>query len=139
VITVDKNAASLKAFNELQAQGAIANSCELRQVKYLNNIVDQDHRFSKRCLKAGLGFFSFETPWNMLQGDEVMNMVRKGQVHGVEKGNITDQVAFIARLLRVAASAEQEVSLHAQCVPPRVFATEPKIREFLLSGRWQLP
>lgn len=54
-------------------------------------------------------------------------MVRKGQVHGVEKGNITDQVAFIARLLRVAASAEQEVSLRAQCVPPRVFATEPKI------------
>jgi transposase-like protein len=99
VITVDKNAASLKAFNELQAQGAITNFCELRQVNYLNNIVDQDHRFSKRCLKAGLGFFSFETPWNTLQGCEV----RKRQVHGLEKENITDQVAFIARLLRVAA------------------------------------
>ena len=57
----------------------------------------------KRRVKPGLGFFSFETAWNTLQGDEVMNRVRKGQVYGVEKGNITDQVAFIARLFRVAA------------------------------------
>src|SRR5512133_178661 len=42
VITVDKNAAYPKAYNELQAEGAIADSCELRQVKYLNNLVEQD-------------------------------------------------------------------------------------------------
>ena len=48
VITVDKNAAYPKAYNELQAEGAMADSCELRQVKYLNNIVEQDHRFIKR-------------------------------------------------------------------------------------------
>src|SRR6266516_4861952 len=103
VITVDKNAAYPKAFNELQAEGAIADSCELRQVKYLNNVVEQDHRFIKRRVKPGLGFFSFETAWNTLQGYESMNMIRKGQVHGVEKGNVTGQVAFIASLFGVAA------------------------------------
>jgi IS6 family transposase len=36
-------------------------------------------RFIKRCVKPGLGFFSFETAWNTLQGYEVMNRVRKGQ------------------------------------------------------------
>jgi transposase-like protein len=77
VITVDKNAAYPKAFNKLQAEGALADSCELRQVKYLNNMVEQDHRFIKRRVKPGLGFFSFETAWNTLQGYEVMNMVRK--------------------------------------------------------------
>ncbi len=103
VITVDKNAAYLKAKSELQAEGAIADSCELRQVKYLNNIVEQDHRFIKRRVKPGLGFFSFETAWNTLQGYELTNMVRKGQMRGVEKGDTLGQIAFIASLFGVAA------------------------------------
>src|SRR5207247_4656231 len=103
VINVDKNATYPKAFNELQAEGAIADSCKLRQVKYLNNIVEQDHRFIKRRVKPGLGFFSFETAWHTLQGYELMHMVRKGQIRGVEKGDILGQVAFIASLFGVAA------------------------------------
>jgi hypothetical protein len=51
----------------------------------------------------GMGFFSFETAWRTLQGYEVMNMMRKGQVQGVSKGDITGQVTFIARLFGVAA------------------------------------
>jgi len=59
--------------------------CELRQSKYLNNLVEQDHRFIKRLVKLGMGFFSFETAWSTLQGYETMNMFRKGQIGGVEK------------------------------------------------------
>ena len=103
VITVDKNAAHPKAFKELKEEGAIPNRCELQQVKDLNNIVEQDHRFIKRRVKPGLGFFSFETAWNTLQGYEVMNMVRKGQMRGVERGDIMGQSAFIASLFGVAA------------------------------------
>ena len=103
VITVDKNAAYPKAFKDLKEEGVLPDSCELRQVKYLNNIVEQDHRFIKRRVKPGLGFFSFETAWNTLQGYEVMNMVRKGQMRGVEQGDIMGQVAFIASLFGVAA------------------------------------
>ena len=88
---------------ELKAEGAIPEGCELRQVKYLNNIVEQDHRFIKRRVKPGLGFFSPETAWNTLQGYEVMNMVRKGQMRGVEQGDIMGQIAFISSLFGVAA------------------------------------
>jgi transposase, IS6 family len=103
VINVDKNAAYPKAFAELQAEELIPAQCELRQVKYLNNLVEQDHRFIKRLTKPGLGFFAFETAWRTLQGYEVMNMIKKGQMRGVDKGDIVGQKAFIASLFGVAA------------------------------------
>jgi transposase, IS6 family len=98
VINVDKNAAYPKAFTELQAEGLIPENCELRQVKYLNNLIEQDHRFIKRRVKPGLGFFSFESAWRTLQGYETMNMMRKGQLQGVAKGDVRGQVAWVARL-----------------------------------------
>jgi transposase, IS6 family len=98
VINVDKNAAYPKALAELKANGILSESVELRQVKYLNNLVEQDHRFIKRLVKPGMGFFSFATAWRTLQGYEAMNMIRKGQVQGVNKGNISKQAAFIAKL-----------------------------------------
>ena len=103
VINVDKNAAYPKAIADLKATGVLPESVELRQVKYLNNLIEQDHRFIKRLVKPGMGFFSVETAERTLQGYEVMNMIRKGQVHGVGKGDIKDQVTFIARLFGVAA------------------------------------
>ncbi len=65
--------------------------------------MEQDHRFIKRLVKPGLGFFSVETAGRTLQGYEVMNMMRKGQMHGVEKGDIMGQVAFVASLFGVAS------------------------------------
>ncbi len=103
VITVDKHAAYPKAMAALKAAGILPESVELRQVKYLNNLVEQDHRFIKRLVKPGMGFFSFKTAWRTLQGYEVMNMIRKGQVHGVGKGDIKNRVTFIASLFGVAA------------------------------------
>ena len=103
VINVDKNAAYPKAIADLKAIGVLPESVELRQVKYLNNLVEQDHRFIKRLVKPGLGFFSVETAGRTLQGYEGMNMIRKGQMHGVVKGDITSQVTFIASLFGVAA------------------------------------
>ena len=103
VINVDKNAAYPKAIADLKATGLLPEQVELRQVKYLNNLVEQDHRFIKRLVKPGMGFFSFETAGKTLQGYECMHMIRKGQMHGVAKGDITGQVTFIARLFGVAA------------------------------------
>src|SRR5258708_39633672 len=56
VITVDKNAAYPKAFKELKVERMMPDACELRQRKYLNNIVEQDNRFIKRLTKLGIGF-----------------------------------------------------------------------------------
>ncbi len=78
VINVDKNAAYPKAIADLKASEVLPESVELRQVKYLNNLVEQDHRFIKRLVKPGLGFFSVETAGRTLQGYEVMHMIRKG-------------------------------------------------------------
>ena len=103
MINVDKNAAYPKAIAELKASGVLSEAVELRQVNYLNNIVEQDHRFIKRLVKPGMGFFSFETAWHRLQGYEVMNRIHKGQVRGVGKGDISGQVTFIASLFGVAA------------------------------------
>jgi transposase, IS6 family len=103
VITVDKNAAYPKAIAELKASGALPEQVELRQVKYLNNLIEQDHRFIKRLVKPGMGFFSVETAERTLQGYEVMNMIRKGQVRGVGKADISGQVTFLAHLFGVAA------------------------------------
>jgi transposase-like protein len=52
----------------LKASGILPEEVELRQVKYLNNIVEQDHRFIKRRVKPGLGSFSFETAWHTVHG-----------------------------------------------------------------------
>ncbi len=103
VINVEKHAAYPKAMAELKASGALPESVELRQVKYLNNLIEQDHRFIKRLVKPGMGFFSVETAGRTLQGYEVMHMIRKGQVSGVAKGDSSGQVTFIASLFGVAA------------------------------------
>jgi IS6 family transposase len=103
VINVDKNAAYPKAIAELKASGALPEAVELRQVKNLNNLIEQDHRFIKRLTKPGMGFFSFETAWQTLQGYEAMNMIRKGQVQGVKKGDVKSQIALVARLFGVVA------------------------------------
>ena len=103
VINVDKNAAYPKAMAELKAAGQLPESVELRQVNYLNNMVEQDHRCIKRLVKPGMGFCSFETARRTLQGYEVMHMLRKGQMRGMEKGDILGQVAFISALFGMAA------------------------------------
>ena len=64
----------------------------------MNNIIEQDHRFMKRMIKPGLGFFSFPTTWRTIQGYETMHMIRKGQIVGVGKGNIQAQNQFVAVL-----------------------------------------
>lgn len=103
VINVDKNAAYPKAIADLKAAGALPDHVELRQVKYLNNLIEQAHRFIKRLTKPGMGFFSFETASRTLQGYEAYNMIRKGQLQGVKKGDVRGQVALVAKLFGVAA------------------------------------
>lgn len=61
VINVDKNAAYPKAIDEMKAEEELPKSVELRQNKYLNNFIEQGHRFIKRLTKLGMGFYSFNT------------------------------------------------------------------------------
>jgi transposase, IS6 family len=77
--------------------------CQLRQCKFLNNLVEQDHRFIKRRVNPGLGFGTFATAQRTIQGYEAMHMFRKGQIEGIAKGNVLAQNYFINQLFEVAA------------------------------------
>lgn len=102
MINVDKNAAYPIAFAELVEDKYLPDDCELRQEKYLNNQVEQDHRFIKRLVKPGMGFQSFNTARRTLIGYEMMNAIRKGQILGIEKENILGQIKFVSSLFGVA-------------------------------------
>jgi len=80
---VDKNAAYPRAVAEMKKDRELWRFSRLRQVKYLNNIVEQDHRRIKRLVRPGLGFGGFATACRTLAGYEVMAMIRKGQVRRV--------------------------------------------------------
>ena len=78
VINVDKNAAYPKAIDELKEKEGLAESVELRQSKYLNNIVEQDHRAIKRLVTPGMGFGSFNTARRALRGYADYEHAEKG-------------------------------------------------------------
>ncbi len=80
VINVDHNAAYPNAVDTLKDEQMLPKSVELRQNKYLNNVIEQDHRNIKRIVKPMMGFKSFNTARKTLRGIEAMNRVRKGQV-----------------------------------------------------------
>ena len=94
VINVDKNERLPSAIDELKAESTLAQSSQLRQNKYLNNQVEQDHRFVKKLVNLGLGFKSFQTARRTVVGYETMNMIRKGQIQQVKKGDVLGQVEY---------------------------------------------
>jgi putative transposase len=94
-ITIDgseANAAAIRGYNEAHGTAII-----IRQVKYLNNVVEQDHRAVKRVTHPMLGFKAFETAQGTLVGIELMHMIKKGQM-GVEEGTegLTPAAQFYA-------------------------------------------
>jgi putative transposase len=77
----DANEAAIKRYNEEHG-----TTIHIRQVKYLNNIVEQDHRAVKRITRSMLGFKAFDAAQDMLVGIELMHMLKKRQLM-MEAGN----------------------------------------------------
>ena len=77
-ITIDKSGANKAAIEGLRADSGA--DIGLRQSKYLNNIVEQDHRAIKRIARPMLGFKSFRCASILLAGIETMHMIKKGQL-----------------------------------------------------------
>jgi len=76
----------------------------VRQVKCLNNIVEQDHRAVKRVTRPMLGFKSFRSARNILASIILMHMIRKGQLlkEGIDKMSFADQFYALAGQVRPA-------------------------------------
>ena len=83
-ITIDGSAANEAAIKSYNAEHGTA--IIIRKIKYLNNIVEQDHRAVKRVTRLMLGFKSFDAAQGTLAGIELMHMIKKRQLM-VEEGN----------------------------------------------------
>jgi len=103
VINVDKNAAYPTAVDALKDEKTLSQTVEFRQNKYLNNLIEQDHRYVKRIVKPMMGFQSFSTARRTLRGIEAMGMIRKGQVKGIKQGDSVSPANFIEELFGVVA------------------------------------
>ena len=75
VINVDGNPSYPKVITELKQIHQLGKRCRCRPVRYLNDIVEQDHRAIKRRVRASQGFRAFHSAWRTLQGIEAMNMI----------------------------------------------------------------
>ena len=77
-VSIDKSGSNLAALHAVNAERE--TPIKVRQVKYLNNVVEQDHRAIKRRTRPMLGFKDFDCARVILSGIEVMHMIKKGQM-----------------------------------------------------------
>ena len=99
-VTMDKSGSNKAAIDEINASSG--SPIIVRQVKYLNNIVEQDHRAVKRVTKPMLNFKSFQSAKCVLAGIELMHMIRKGQLmlEGCNELSFADQFYALAGKIR---------------------------------------
>ena len=99
-IAMDKSGANKAAIDQIIDDKDL--SIVVRQIKYLNNIVEQDHRAIKRITRPMLGFKSFRTARNVLAGIELTHMIRKGQLmmEGCDEMSFAEQFYALAGQVR---------------------------------------
>jgi transposase-like protein len=102
VINVDGHPAYAGAIAELKGSGELGRHCRCRTAPYLNNIIEQDHRFIKKRITASLGFRSVDGACRTIAGYEAMHAIRKGQVRWVAKADPVGQREFIHTIFGIA-------------------------------------
>ena len=86
-VNVDKSGANKCALDSINDNYPVGQKIEIRQNKYLNNIIEQDHRFIKRRTKPALGFKSFNGAKQTITGIEITHMIKKGQLTNSNQNN----------------------------------------------------
>jgi transposase, IS6 family len=102
VINVDKNPAFPPALSELQASNEMPIKTQLRAVKYLNNRMENDHKFTKSKSRYRQWYQSFSTAKNTIDGIETLRMIQKGQMRYIGK-DVVKQNNFVRHLFGLAA------------------------------------
>ena len=103
VINVDGHPAYATAISELKQSGKLGRRCRCRPCPYLNNVLEQDHRFIKKRIAASLWFRSVGGALNTIAGYESMHMIRKGQIRWLAKGDVVGQIRFINQVYGIVA------------------------------------
>jgi transposase-like protein len=101
-IGADKHASYPEAFAASIREKVLPPDCKLRRVKYLNNVIEQDHRVIRRRWRAMQCFRFFCTAERTIEGVESMHMMRKGQVKRLDGRDAIGQAKFIESLFGVA-------------------------------------
>jgi putative transposase len=91
-ITIDKSGANAAAIEALIEETGY--EIEIRQNKYLNNLVEQDHRSIKRIVRPMLGFKAFRSARITLQGIELLHMIEKGQMISADRQDLSAAEKF---------------------------------------------
>ncbi|CQJ04588.1 IS6 family transposase [Yersinia massiliensis] len=94
VVTIDKSGANTAALTTLNADKPEEETIIVRQNKYLNNLVEQDHRNIKRRIRPMLGFKSFRRAQTILAGIELLHMIRKGQYRHLQSEGLSPAQQF---------------------------------------------
>ena len=81
-MTIDKSGSNNSALKTANKELAEDKQIEVGQIKYLNNIVEQDHRLIKKRTKSMLGFKSFRSAKITITGIENIRIIQKGQIIG---------------------------------------------------------
>lgn len=102
-IGTDKHASYPEAFATSVREKVLPPDCKLRRVKYLNNVIEQDHRAMRRRWRATQCFRSFHTAERTIEGIEATHMMRKGQIKRLDGSDAAGQAKFVASLFGVAA------------------------------------
>ena len=103
VINVDGHPAYASAIGDLKTTGELGRNCRCRRSPYMNNIIEQDHRFVKKRVVASQGFRSADGAISSIAGYEAMNIIRKGQIRWLPKGDVVGQNIFIEGTFGIAA------------------------------------
>ena len=102
VITVDKNPAYPVSIQQLKNEKKMLKGIQIRQVRYLNNVVEQDYRFIKKRVRSMLGFKSYETVTSILSGVKAIHMMKKRQLC-LQVKSAQNEVVFIHKLFGIAS------------------------------------
>ena len=86
-VTVDKSGSNKAALDACNNNIDENTKIKIRQIKYLNNIVEQDHRFIKKRTRPMLGFKNFHSASVTITGIENVRMIQKGQIQGCDSAN----------------------------------------------------
>ena len=95
-INIDKSGSNTAAISEINKYLLEPEKIEIRQCKYLNNIVEQDHRFIKKITRPALGYKAMHSASATLEGIELHHMLRKGQHLDAANQSIFEQFYALA-------------------------------------------
>lgn len=102
-MTLDKNPAYSIAVEELKKEKKMPLGIQIRQVKYLNNIIKQDHRFIQKRVRSMLGLKSFGTATSIISRIEAMHMVKKSNLFNwisLSKTKCSSSINYLELLLK---------------------------------------